>query len=154
MLASGWRVTGIYHYTSGKPINVLSGFDQALNGVSSQRAQQVLQNPYGDKSGRPLTNFLNPAAFAQPALGTFGNVGRNSILGPSNWQLDMGLSRSFQVRESQRLEFRAEAFNLTNSFRADNTTTAIANGLNNNVFGQIRGARDPRILQFALKYVF
>ena len=99
MLASGWRITGIYHFTSGKPINVLSGFDQALNGVQSQRAQQILQNPYGDKSGRPLTNFLNPAAFAQPALGTLGNVGRNSIQGPSTWQLDMGLSRSFQVRE-------------------------------------------------------
>src|SRR5437773_4776037 len=37
MLASGWRITGIYHFTSGKPINVLSGFDQALNGVQSQR---------------------------------------------------------------------------------------------------------------------
>ena len=154
MLASGWRITGIYHFTSGKPINVLSGFDQALNGVQSQRAQQILQNPYGDKSGRPLTNFLNPAAFAQPALGTLGNVGRNSIQGPSTWQLDMGLSRSFQVREGQRLEFRAEVFNLTNSFRADNSNTALANGFNNNLFGQIRGARDPRILQFALKYVF
>ena len=118
--------------------------------MQSQRAQQVLVDPYGDKSGRPLTNYLNPAAFTQPALGTLGNVGRNSVQGPSTWQLDMGVSRSFQLRESQRFEFRAEAFNLTNSFRAMDP----ANALNNNLFGQLRTARDPRILQFALKYVF
>ena len=150
IVASGWRVTGIYKFTSGRPLNILIGIDQALNGVQFQRAHQVLENPYGDKSGRPLTNFLNPAAFTQPALGTLGNVGRNSVQAPSTWQLDMGLSRSFQVREGQRLEFRAEAFNLTNSFRADNPP----NALNNNLFGQLRVAKDPRILQFALKYVF
>jgi hypothetical protein len=54
------------------------------------------------------------------------------------------------VGEAQRLEFRAEAFNLTNSFRPQNPNTA----LNNNTFGQIRTARDSRILQFALKFVF
>jgi hypothetical protein len=62
----------------------------------------------------------------------------------------MGLARSFRVRESQRIEFRTEAFNVTNSFRAMDP----ANALNNNLFGQLRTARDPRILQFALKYVF
>ena len=110
----------------------------------------MLADPYNDKSGRPLTNFLNPAAFAQPALGTLGNVGRNSVAGPTSWQFDAALSRVFQFRESQRLEFRAEAFNLTNSFRPNNPNSSI----NNNLFGQIRTAKDPRILQFALKYVF
>src|SRR5262245_36346150 len=149
-LGTGWRLSTFYRLSSGRPLNILSGLDQALNGVQSQRAQQVLADPYSDKSGRPLTNFLNPAAFAQPALGTLGNVGRNSVQGPRSWQLDAAVSRSFQVLEGQRLEFRAEAFNITNSFRADNP----ANGLNNNLFGQIRTARDPRILQFALKFVF
>jgi hypothetical protein len=93
---------------------------------------------------------LNAAAFQQPALGTLGNVGRNTVVGPSNWQLDAAISRVFQVRESQRLEFRAEAFNLTNSFRSTNPVSA----LNNGSFGRIQGARDPRIMQFALKYVF
>jgi hypothetical protein len=150
ILASDWRVSGIYRFSSGQPLNILSGLDQALNGVQFQRAQQVLVDPYGDKSGRPLTNFLNPAAFTQPAPGTLGNVGRNSVVGPTNWQLDAALSRIFQVRESQRLEFRVEAFNLTNSFRSMPPAAAV----NNNLFGQIRAARDQRILQFALKYVF
>jgi len=65
-----------------------------------------------------------------------GNMRPFNIEGPGTWQLDLGLSRIFQFRENQKLEFRAEAFNVTNSFRpgidnAPNTT------LNNNTFGQI-----------------
>jgi hypothetical protein len=62
----------------------------------------------------------------------------------------MALSRSFQVREAQRVEFRAEAFNVTNSFIKNNPTV----NLNSGNFGQITSAKDPRIMQFALKYFF
>jgi hypothetical protein len=57
---------------------------------------------------------------------------------------------TFQVREAQKLEFRAEAFNVTNSFHANNPVT----NLNSGNFGQVTSAKDPRIMQFALKYVF
>jgi hypothetical protein len=82
-----------------------------------------------------------------------------NIEGPGSWQLDLGLARTFQIRESQRLEFRAETFNVTNSFRpqvtlATATATAPFTTLNNNTFGQINAAMDARIMQFALKYVF
>lgn len=107
----------------------------------------MLANPCGDKS---VTNFLNPAAFAQPDLGTLGNHGRSSIAGPGSWQLDVSLSRRFQFHEGQRMEFRAEAFNITNSFRMENPNTV----LNSNTFGQVTSAKDPRIMQFALKYFF
>jgi hypothetical protein len=150
ILASDWRISGIYRLSAGQPMNITSGIDRALNGVSDQRPVQILGDPYLNKSGRPGTVWLNAAAFQQPALGTLGNVGRNTVVGPSNWQLDAAISRVFQVRESQRLEFRAEAFNLTNSFRSTNPVSA----LNNGSFGRIQGARDPRIMQFALKYVF
>jgi hypothetical protein len=73
-----------------------------------------------------------------------------NIEGPGAWQLDTALSRIFQVREAQKLELRAEAFNVTNSLRRGNPTTI----LNSNTFGQIISAADARILQFALKYVF
>ena len=62
----------------------------------------------------------------------------------------MSVSRAFQIREKQRLEFRAEAYNITNSLRAGNPATV----LNSNQFGQITTALDPRLLQFAMKFVF
>jgi hypothetical protein len=67
------------------------------------------------------------------------------VVGPPEWAFDVALSRIFR-----RLEFRAEAFNVTNSFRPGIPDTR----LNNAQFGQIRTAGEPRILQFALKYVF
>jgi carboxypeptidase family protein len=147
MIATGWRVSGIYRKSSGSFLTITSGVDRALTGVSGQRAQQLLLNPYGDKS---LTNYLNPSAFGLPALGALGNMGPRNIAGPGTWQFDLALSRSFQIRENQRLEARAEAYNVTNSLRPDNPAT----GLNSNLFGTITSSKDPRIMQFALKYVF
>ncbi len=124
--------------------------DRALTGATAaqQRANQVLGDPYGDRGS--LTKYLNAAAFAQPALGTLGNSGRNSVEGVGSWQLDAALSRVFRVKETQRLEFRAEAFNLTNSLIKMDPGV----NLNSNTFGVINSSRDARIMQFALKYVF
>ena len=91
-----------------------------------------------------------PDAFAIPALGTLGNLGRNTLVGPGTWDFDAALSRIFSIREAQKLEFRAEAYNLTNSFRPGNPGTSISSG----TFGQIRTSAAPRIMQFALKYTF
>ena len=129
-------------------MNVTRGLDRALSGIARQRPNQVLASPNGNKS---LTNYLNPAALAQPALGTYGNVGFASVRGPASWQLDTALSRIFELGEQQRLEFRAEAYNLTKSLRKGNPGTNLNNLA---AFGQITTASDPRILQFALKYVF
>ena len=94
--------------------------DRALDTVANQRPNQILGDPYDDRSSGPLTRYLNPAAFAQPAFGTYGNMGPLNIHGPRTWQFDTALSRIFKVREAQTLEFRAEAYNLTNSFRPGN----------------------------------
>ena len=103
---------------------------------------------YGDGS---VTNYLNINAFSQPALGRLGNMGHNDILGPVYWQFDMALSRAFKVRESQRVEVRAEAFNLLNRLRMGPPTLALNAP---KTFGQVTTAFDPRIVQFAPKYVF
>ena len=84
-------------------------------------------------------------------------MGRGNLQGPGTWQFDIALSRSFRLRENQKLEFRGEAYNVTNSFRPDDFTlgqSGSSQALNSNTFGQIRTARDPRIMQFALKFVF
>jgi hypothetical protein len=106
-----------------------------------------MENVYGDKTVR---NYLNPAAFALPATGTFGNLGVGSIEGPGSFAFDAAISRTFQVGEGKRLEFRAEAFNVTNSLRMNDPDT----NFNSGTFGQVLSAQDPRIMQFALKYFF
>jgi hypothetical protein len=162
LIASGWRFSGIYRkstslgapasvtggYTSGR--TVTTGLDRALSGASNQRPDQVLLNVYQDKSAGPRSQYLNPAAFSQPALGTLGNFGRVNVDPPGTWQFDLAVARVFTMTERQRLEFRAEAYNVTNSFRPGNPNTV----LNSPTFGQILTSLDPRILQFAMKWVF
>jgi hypothetical protein len=128
-------------------LTITTSTDVALNGIGNQRANQLSGDPYGNKS---ITKYINPAAFALPAQGTFGNAGVGSIAGPGYWQFDAALSRAFQLRERRRIELRAEAFNVTN--RA--TWNDPATNINSNIFGQITSAKDPRIMQFALKYFF
>ena len=129
---------------------VAAGIDPCLCDGSGQRPNLVLADIYQDKSGRPLTQYVNRAAFAVPALGALGNAGRGIVMLPYAWQFDMALARIFRFRETQSMEFRAEAYNVTNSFR----TGQINLNLTSSQFGQIRNALAPRVLQFALKYLF
>ena len=99
---------------------------------------------------RSLNLWLNPSAFAQPALGTYGNLGIANIQGPSRFTFDTGLTRTFKIREAHSLQYRWEVFNLPNHVNPDNPATAL-NSVN---FGRILGAGDPRIMQMALKYQY
>lgn len=163
MLGSGWSFSTIFSARSGQPITLLLGTDLALNGFGgnppgTQRPNQVLADPYGDR--KSLASYFNSAAFAAPAPGTYGNVGQSSVVGPGYWDWSEAISRQFQVREGQRIEFRAEAFNVTNSLRRGNPGNVFGNP---NTFGRVlnsaAGANGntgggPRIMQFAIKYVF
>jgi len=146
-VASGWKVSPIFKILSGDYLTIANSQDRALNGSGQQRADQILPNPYGNKT---VSNYLNPLAFGQSSLGTLGNMGPGNILGPGIWQLDTAISRAFQFRETQKLEIRVEMFNITNSFRMKDPDPNFGSG----TFGQVTSALDPRIMQFALKYVF
>jgi hypothetical protein len=148
VLASNWQVSGIVTLRAGQYLTIGTGVDQALTGAAAQRANQVLASPYPDK--QTLDQWLNPAAFVMPAVGTFGNMAANNVRGPGVISINTSLTRTFRVRESQSLQFRVEAFNLPNHLNPNNPTTAI----NNVNFGKILSANDPRIMQLALKYVF
>jgi hypothetical protein len=148
MLATGWQLSGIFRRSTGSYLTVTTGLDRFLSGTAgNQRPNQILEDPYLD---RESFSYLNPKAFVQPALGTIGNMRPSNIEGPGSWQLDVALSRTFQFRESQTFEVRAEAFNVTNSLRKGNPGT----NFNSNTFGQINSSSDARIMQFALKYAF
>jgi hypothetical protein len=153
-LASGWRLSTIYRYSTGSYMSITAGsnLDLARNGtnVNNHPALYLGGDPIGDRSGRPNTIWINRNAYRLPSLGTLGNAGTRTVSGPNQWDLDLALTRIFQVTEGHRLEFRWEAYNVTNSFRSVNPISDASNRL----FGEIRAARSPRIMQFALKYMF
>jgi len=167
VLGSGWQISGIVRALSGPYMSITAGLDAAFSGTSTggntgtdQRPNQVLADPYLPNRG--VNGWLNPAAFAQPAAGTYGNLGSRNIVGPSNIRIDMGLTRTFAIREKQSLQLRAEAFNVPNhanycapAFQGIVPAISCPDvNLNSPTFGKILGAADPRIMQMALKFVF
>ncbi len=92
----------------------------------------------------------NRAAFAAPALGTYGNMGFFSVPGISTWGLDAALSRQFSIGDSRQVELRLEAFNVTNAVRANDPVASITSAN----FGRITSVQEPRIVQFAPRYGF
>ncbi|HJT87411.1 MAG TPA: carboxypeptidase regulatory-like domain-containing protein, partial [Bryobacteraceae bacterium] len=96
-VGTGWRLAPIFRAYSGGFVSLATGVDRALTGNQNQRPNQVLADVY---CANPNPHcYLNPAAFAQPALGTLGNLGKFNILTPGQWTLDTTLSRLFRVRE-------------------------------------------------------
>ena len=154
--SSGVRTVTLGSASAGQRNNVAGG-DVCLCDNSNQRPNLLSPDKvYLDKSGRPNTQYLNPAAFGSPAPGTLGNLGRVTLSLPLYWQFDVALARTFKLRESQSFEFRAEAFNVLNSFRPGTSGggAVVDTNLTSAQFGKILSALDPRIMQFALKYLF
>lgn len=148
LIASDWQIGGILRIQSGDYYSLNAGIDDALSGTDDQRPQQVLLNPYC--TARSAACWLNPAAFAQPALGTYGNMGPGTLEGPGFFGIDVNLSRNFRIHERYTFVVRGEAFNVTNHVNfLDPVST-----LSSSSFGQIQSANDPRILQLAMKFLF
>jgi len=167
---SDWQIAPLLSVRSGQPLSaILTGTDNSRTGLNNDRPDQVLSDVYesnpNDCKTAPCVQWLNPAAFVANPIGTYGNVGRNSIRGPGFVDFDMALSRMFRISERYSLQFRAEAFNLFNhpnfvgslvpsGLPAGISYTTMTQSLNSSTFGQINGAFDPRILQGALKFFF
>jgi Carboxypeptidase regulatory-like domain len=161
-LASNWRLAGILSVRSGDRLTVVSGRDNAFNGQAPerQRVDQISKDVYGPKT---LESYLNRAAFAQPAPGTFGNHERNSLEGPRFWKIDLAVTRLLPVASTHTLEVRVEVFNLLNNFNWGLPGTPAQPGSAQETyvdfgaaaFGRIlQAAGDPRIMQFGIKYGF
>ncbi len=167
-LLGNWKLSPIIRATSGQPLNVTTGTDNSLTGLGNDRPNQALSDGYAASSAcktAPCVQWLNPAAFVANPLGTYGNLGRNALRGPGFFGFDLSLDRVFKINERLGLEARAEAFNILNHTnfvgnivpagqQAGATYGTLSQGLNSATFGQIMGAFDPRIVQFALKMFF
>ena len=141
-----WQIAPIVRWQSGSRFSVTTGVDNALSGMGGQRAVQLLDNVYGDGS---VNDYLNPAAFGSPAPGTYSALKPNAFVGPSRFQNDLALTRSFRAAQ-KTVQLRWEIFNVLNTVSFNNPTS----GLNSTNFGRILSAGDPRIMQFALKFDF
>ena len=153
MIMSGWRLSGIFRGSSGQPLTIQAGADRALNGMqaTNQRANQVSDNVYGDGS---LNNWFNGTAFALPALGTYGTSPRNGYDGPGFRTVDLSLVRQFSLSGANKVEARVEAFNAFNWLIPGNPGINLSSAT---TFGRITSfstAASPRIMQFALRYLF
>jgi hypothetical protein len=107
----------------------------------------LIGNPSGPKS---LYQWFNTAAFVTPPIGTFGTEGNDVIRGPGTVNWDVGMSKSFALRENMNLRFRGEFFNVFNHPSFDSVDT----GLGDLSFGQVNGALSPRLVQFSLQLAF
>lgn len=146
-IISDWQIAPIVRVQTGNRSTVTTGTDVALTGTANQRPVQVLDNPYGDKTA---ANYINPAAFALPAVGTYSTLKPFTIVNPGRLQNDISISRTFKMGSARTLQFRWEIFNVINHVNLNAPTTA----LNSSNFGRILGADDPRIMQFGLKFTF
>ena len=149
-LIGGWQISGIYQMQTGRPFTSYISGNNSLTNQNDDRPNAVPGcNPNdGPKS---VTEWFNISCFLIPPVGGFGNVGRNTLIGPGLVDLDFAIARVFAIRESAHLQFRAEAFNLANhpNFQQANATP------NSPSFGKITATLiDNREIQLALKLVF
>jgi hypothetical protein len=153
----GWQVGTILTWQSGRPINTAAGYDAPGTGsFGDPRLNTNGGNPNRPSEKRTTESWWNVGAFYYTAPGTFGNIDRNRLIGPSQATWDFSVLKDFFILEGHRLQFRFEAFNFPNHPNWGNPGAAWGrNALQPDVgFGRIRTTGTMRQLQFGLKYVF
>lgn len=153
---NGWQLNGITTIQSGTPFTVVSGRDRSLTAIGKDTADALPgQNPKldtGRSHAQLIQEYFNGKAFQVAAEGTFGNVGRNTLRGPGIVNFDFAIFKDFPFSERWgKIQFRNEYFNIFNNV---NFGQPAANLASPSSFGRIFSARDPRFVQFALKWIF
>jgi hypothetical protein len=150
LVLGGWEASAILTAQGGFPLTPGYAIDSCVCGNNFNTAN-VLRNPNLPDSERTVNRWFDTAAFAAPAQFTIGNAGRGMIWGPALRSMDMTVSKFFNVTERIRVQFRAEAYNLTNSPYFANPNTTLGAG----TFGRVTAVgNSPRQMQMALKVVF
>ena len=156
-ILGGWTMSGIWQWHDGYPFEVDADTDTNLDGNFNDRAT-LSGNPHlaaNRSKADKLNEWFNIGVLQDAAMGLNGNTARNFLRGPGTFNLDYSLIKSFPIRygplkETQKIDFRFEAFNILNHANFNNPD----NYVGDTQFGQILSASDPRIIQFALKFIF
>jgi len=147
MIAKGWGINAVVVLTTGIPFDITNAAGRSNTGGSDR------PNVVGDPTSgfqQSIYEWFNTAAFASQPLYTYGNLGRNVLHAPGRRSLDLGIHREFIPKEGMRLEFRGEAFNLTNTA----PFSAPGGSFGSATFGVISSAGLGRNVQLALKLLF
>jgi hypothetical protein len=155
-LFGGWQFNGIYNYSTGRPMELTTGRNQLNQNLAST---PNFSGPWFEMSnvtkGDLITTLTaeQKAQFSNPGPGEIGALPRRSLRGPAFANFDLSLFKKFPVpaiSESSEFQFRLEFYNALNQVNFNNPTVNINSGS----FGTISSARDARIGQLGLKFVF
>ncbi|HEX3121190.1 MAG TPA: TonB-dependent receptor, partial [Candidatus Acidoferrum sp.] len=157
-ILGNWQANGITTIMSGTPFTIYDSQDVSLQGQAPEISGFSSNRPdlVGNPNSGPRTpqQWFNTSAFQRldptTQAGQFGNAGRNIVTGPPLQQWDFSLFKNIPIRESMRLQFRAEFFDVFNhaNFRLPD------NDISSPTFGQINEALPGRVVQLALKFLF
>jgi hypothetical protein len=153
-LVNGWAVSGITTFQTGFPIRITSSDDLEL--MSSYDfelpGEPDMVKPFQTLNPRGQNNlFFDPSIFQPQALGTIGSAPRSVCCGPGLNNFDIAIHKNTKLSEQAHLEFRGEFFNVVNHAQFLAPDGNISDGGD---FGRVMQARDPRLIQFALKLFF
>jgi hypothetical protein len=146
---SGWQIAGLVRAQSGDAVAVT----QATNNNSSlgfavQRPNRI-GNP-NEFEGRTVAKYFNTSAFTATPQFAIGNSSRNPVRGPGLQNADLMIGKTFRIMERLNLEFRAEAFNVSNTPPLNDPNGSFGNA----AFGSITSAGNPRVFEFVGKLHF
>jgi hypothetical protein len=146
----GWQVGGIIYARSGFASTV-RGPDNSGTGSRGARADRIGDGTDGPRTVGPGGEWFETSAYRNSLAGTVGSAANGTFRGPRLFDLSLSLQKHFPIREGHSLQFRAEAFNLTNTPAFQSVQANVTSV----TFGQVRGAMETqRRIQFALKYIF
>jgi hypothetical protein len=156
-ILGGWQLNGILSMYSGQPFNI-TGSGGPLNAPGNGQRADLVKADVERIGGAGLgQKFYDPTAFADVRQTRFGTAGWNLLDSPGTFNLDMGLFRNFAITEGTNLQFRAEAFNATNTPHF----SAPQGNVTNSRFMEISGVRgtgregiDERVFRFGLRMTF
>jgi len=144
-ILGGWKYNGITTVQSG--LSLSPGLSIANQGLATRPDVVPGQSLSYQKK---VSQWFNPAAFAAPGYGFFGNAGPGIITGPGVVNFDMGLYKDFRITEHKKFQFRTEFFNVFNHTNFSGVSTTLGAGN----FGQVVSALDPRIMEFSLRFQY
>ncbi len=163
LLLNGWTLNGLVVFATGQPFTVFSSADTTGTAEGEQRANQI-GNPFAGVSHAFNANgvtWINPAAFADPAPGTFGTSPRNGYYGPGYASVDFSVVKNTKITERISTQFRIEMFNLFNrtNLAPPSTTNGSGLGITADTIGDYNGAPglgpgEAFNMQLGLKIIF